>query len=79
MGLRFPGTDSFSPSGSSADERAGLFVLGISVPKGTGRGTALPKVDAEARSLEKDLLLPGEELLYHLPFRDHRDHGWKVL
>lgn len=52
-----------------ADEGARLFVLGISAPKETGRGTAFQKVGAEARSLEKDELhiRQGEEFLHHLP------------
>lgn len=45
--LGFPGTDYFSPSSSPANERAGLFVLGISTPKETGRGTAFQKAVAK--------------------------------
>lgn len=46
-GLGFPGIDYFSPSSSPANERAGLFVLGISTPKETGRGTAFQKAVAK--------------------------------
>lgn len=39
--------DYFSPSSSPANERAGLFVLGISAPKETGRSTAFQKAVAK--------------------------------